>query len=278
MAMLERFDVHTWAALVKEHRPSVMGAPPPVVQMILDADISPDHFEGVTAFLTSSAPVAPEVARRFEERYGMPVLLGYGATEFLNSVTGWTTDLWHTFGAAKLGSVGRAHPGVRLRVVDPGAGDELGVGSEGLLEVDPPQRAGDLPAGWLRTADRARIDVDGFLWIVGRADDVIIRGGFKVDLASVERALLEHPSVATACAVGLPDERLGQVPGAVVTARADTPAPSEGDLLDWVRARLAPYAVPVVVRVVGAIPQTGTFKPHRSAVRELLGIRRAPGR
>jgi long-chain acyl-CoA synthetase len=84
LSMMERFDVRTWAALVKEHRPKVMGAPPPVVKMILDADISPDHFVGIEAYLTSSAAVAPEVARAFEARYGIPVLLGYGATEFLN--------------------------------------------------------------------------------------------------------------------------------------------------------------------------------------------------
>ena len=88
-----------------------MGAPPPVVQMILDADITPDHFEGVTAYMTSSAAIPPDTIRRFEQRYGIPVLLGYGATEFLNSVSGWTPALWSEFGATKVGSVGRALPG-----------------------------------------------------------------------------------------------------------------------------------------------------------------------
>ncbi len=222
MSMMERFDVHTWASLVKEHRPTVMGAPPPVVKMILDADISPDHFEGVTAYMTSSAPVAPEVARAFEDRYHIPVLLGYGATEFLNSVTGWTAELWATFGATKLGSVGRPYPGVRLRVIDASTEQEVARGEEGVLEVDPPQRAGHLPEGWLRTSDRARIDEDGFLWILGRTDQVIVRGGFKVNLDQVEAALVEHPAVTAACVVGLPDERLGQVPAAVVTVNDAT--------------------------------------------------------
>lgn len=271
MSLLERFDVHAWAALVREHRPKVIGAPPPVVAMILDAGISPDHFEGVTAYVTSSAPVAPDVAAAFEERYGFPVLLGYGATEFLNSVTGWTGELWERFGRTKLGSVGRALPGVRLRVVDPDRGTELPAGEAGLLEVDPPQRAGHLPAGWLRTADRARLDADGFLWITGRADDVIVRGGFKVDLAQVEAALCEHPAVVAACAVGLSDARLGQVPAAVVRLDpASGQPPGETELVAWLRDRLAPYAVPVTIRAVDAIPQTSTFKPHRAAVIELL--------
>jgi long-chain acyl-CoA synthetase len=275
MAMLERFDVREWAALVKEHRPKVMGAPPPVVAMILEAGISPDHFEGVTAYLTSSAPVAPEMAEAFERRYGIPVLLGYGATEFLNSVTGWTTELWAEFGATKLGSVGRALPGVRLRVITPDApGDaepvEVPTGEEGILEVDPPQRAGELPSGWLRTSDRARLDSDGFLWILGRADDVIIRGGFKVDLTQVEAAARRHPGVLAACAVGLPDDRLGQVPGVAVTVLPGPSTPSEADLEAWLRAELPPYAVPAVITIVDEIPQTATLKAHRAAVQQIL--------
>jgi long-chain acyl-CoA synthetase len=269
LSMMDRFDVRTWAALVKEHRPKVMGAPPPVVKMILDADISPDHFVGIEAYLTSSAAVAPEVARAFEARYGIPVLLGYGATEFLNSVTGWTTALWNEFGATKLGSVGRAYPGVRLRVLDPDDDHDLAPDEPGILEVDPPQRAGHLPAGWLRTSDRARIDHDGFLWILGRTDDVIVRGGFKVDLATVTTTLIAHPSVAAACVVGLPDDRLGTVPAAVVQF-VDGESITQEVLVDWVREHLPPYAVPVVIRPVPSIPQTSTFKPDRVAIRELL--------
>jgi acyl-coenzyme A synthetase/AMP-(fatty) acid ligase len=269
MAILERFDVHTWAALVREHRPNVMGAPPPVVQMILDAGITPDHFDGVAAFMTSSAAIPPATIRRFEERYGIPVLLGYGATEFLNSVTGWTPELWSAYGPTKVGSVGRALPHVRLRVIDPESRCELPAGEEGILEVDPPQRAGHLPAGWLRTTDRARLDADGFLWILGRADDVIVRGGFKVDLTSVEAALREHPAVAAAAVVGLPDERLGHVPGALVVL-AEGDAADAAELLEWVRERVPPYAVPTVIQFADSIPQTPTFKPHRAEIERLL--------
>jgi acyl-coenzyme A synthetase/AMP-(fatty) acid ligase len=270
LTMMERFDVHRWAALVKEHRPKVIGAPPPVVKMILDAGITADHFEGVTAYLTSSAAIAPEVITEFERRYGFPVLLGYGATEFLNSVTGWTNALWHEFGASKVGSVGRPLPGVRLRVVDTETGEELSADQVGLLEVDSPERAVGLPPGWLRTSDRARIDPDGFVWILGRADDVIVRGGFKVDVKQIEAALLEHPSVSAACAVGMPDERVGQVPAAVVTIEAAAEAPAEPELIEWVRERVPAYAAPVTVRIVDAIPTTSTLKPHRVAIAQLL--------
>jgi acyl-coenzyme A synthetase/AMP-(fatty) acid ligase len=270
MAMMERFDVHRWAALVKQHRPKTMGAPPPVLRMILDAGITHDHFESVEAYVTGSAPVSPDVAAEFHRRYSIPVLVSYGATEFLSAVTGWTLDLWREFGEEKLGSVGRAHPGVGLRVVDPDTGAPLGPDEIGLLEVDPPRRAGNLAPGWLRTADRARIDRDGFLWILGRSDDVIIRGGFKVDLVSLERSIAGHPGVAAAAVVGLPDERLGSVPGAVIVTVSGARITAD-DVTMWLRDKVAPYAVPTVMRVVSEIPLTPTMKPDRRAVVALLG-------
>lgn len=270
LALMERFDVWRWAELVREHRPRVMGAPPPVVSMILEADIPSEYFDGVRAYATGSAPVPPEVARAFEERYGIPVLLSYGATEFLASVTGWTVELYEEFGPAKLGSVGRPLPGVSLRILDEHTGEEVPSGDTGLLQVDPPRRAGGLPDGWLPTADRARLDEDGFLWILGRADDVIIRGGFKVDLGELRAALLEHPEVDDACVVGLSDDRLGQVPGALVTLRSESAGSVSPDqLAQWVRDRLPPYAVPTIVQL-GAIPATPTFKHHVAAVRDML--------
>ena len=267
MSMMERFDVHVWAALVKEHRPTVIGAPPPVLSMILDADVSPEHFEGVTVYVTSSAAVPVEVARRFEARYGIPVLAVYGATEFLGSVTEWSPGRWAEFGPSKAGSAGRAAPGVRLRVVTADSLDdaeprEAAVGEAGILEVDPPRRAGHLPAGWLRTNDRARIDADGFLWVLGRADDVIVRGGFKVDLTTVEEAIRRHPLVIDAACVGLPDNRLGTVPGALVVLHPRAVLGVD-DLRDHVREFVAPYAVPAVFRFTDHIPRTETLKPRR---------------
>lgn len=269
LAFMERFDMTEWASLVKAHRPQLIGAPPPVVSMILAADISTDHFEGVTAFVTSSAAVPVEVARAFEERYGIPVLVGYGATEFLGAVTGWTTQLWREFGAAKAGSVGRVHPGVGLRVVDPDDGRVLGPDEVGLIEVDPPRRAGGLAPGWMRTNDLGRVDADRFVWIEGRADDVIVRGGFKLNARTVGEVLRRHPAVADACVVGLPDTRLGQVPGALVVLHPGAHA-TAAELDAWVGGHLASYCRPAVLRFADAIPLTATSKAHLAAVAELL--------
>lgn len=268
LAMMDRFDVTEWASLVRRYKPRVMGAPPPVVPMILDADIPPDWFAGVSAFATSSAPVAPEVAAAFEERYGIPVLLGYGATEFLGAVTGWTAELYEESGAEKLGSVGRPLRGVSLRIVDDATGEEVPPGDPGLVEVDPPLRSTAADPGWMQTSDRGRVDEDGFLWILGRADDIIIRGGFKVDLGEVESALEAHPAVVEASVVGLDDDRLGQVPGAAVTC--GQPQPGADEILEWVRGRLPPYAVPTVLTVIDEIPRTSTLKKNTGEVRRRL--------
>jgi acyl-coenzyme A synthetase/AMP-(fatty) acid ligase len=215
--------------------------------------------------------LSPALAAEFEARYGIPIVQGYGATEFLGGVSGWADGLFERFGADKHGSVGRPLPGIRLRVVDEETGAEVAVGIVGTLEVDSPNRVKDLPPGWVRTSDLARIDEDGFLWIVGRRDDVVIRGGFKVDLAEVELTLEGHPAVAQACAVGLPDDRLGTVPHAVVVLRPDQDRDlAGGDLVAWARERLSGYAVPASVLVVDELPLNAMMKKDRNGARDLV--------
>ena len=121
----------------------------------------------------------------------------------------------------------------------------------------------------MRTSDRARIDADGFLWILGRLDDVIIRGGFKVDLGKVEEALRAHPSVDEALAVGLPDQRLGSVPAALVVVRNGHHY-SESDIIESTRGHLPPYGIPTRLLRVPEIPRTATMKPARAEAVRLL--------
>ena len=131
-------------------------------------------------------------------------------------MAGWTLADYQKYWHAKRGSVGRASLGAQLRVVDDD-GTPLGSGQPGLLEVKPGQLGPD--ADWMRTTDMARIDADGFLWILGRADQAIIRGGFKVMPDDVRAALESHPAVQGAAVVGRADERLGETPVAMVELR-----------------------------------------------------------
>jgi long-chain acyl-CoA synthetase len=269
IALMDRMDVVEWAGLIRDHRPRRAGAPPAVLRMVLDAKIPPEWLASVKLIYTASAPLSMELADEFEAVYGIPIIQGYGATEFLGAVTGWPGDSFEKWGPMKRGSVGRAIPGVELRVVDNAMGTVLGPNEVGNLEVDSPYRVKGVPAGWVPTNDLARIDEDGFVWILGRGDDVIIRGGFKVHLLEVEAALLEHPLVLDACVVGLPDERLGEVPAALVITDASD-RPDEAELIAAVRRRLAPYMVPVLVSRHGKMPLNPMLKRDRRFIVSLL--------
>ena len=130
-------------------------------------------------------------------------------------------------------------------------------GQAGLLEVKPGQLGP--AADWMRTTDMARIDADGFLWILGRADQAIIRGGFKVMPDDVRTALESHPAVQGAAVVGRPDDRLGETPVAMVELREAVDAAA---LLEYLRTRLARYEIPTEIAIVEQIP-TDTVRQSR---------------
>jgi acyl-CoA synthetase (AMP-forming)/AMP-acid ligase II len=123
---------------------------------------------------------------------------------------------------------------------------------------------------WLRTTDRATLDSDRFLYIQGRADNAIIRGGFKVHPDDVVRVLNDHPVVREAAVVGVRDERLGAVPAAAIILRDGACAPSVGDLKAWLKERLIGYQVPVHIRFVADFPRTPSMKPSADGLRALF--------
>jgi acyl-CoA synthetase (AMP-forming)/AMP-acid ligase II len=123
---------------------------------------------------------------------------------------------------------------------------------------------------WIRTSDQAVIDGDGFLFIKGRADGAINRGGFKLLPDDIERVLQLHPAVAAAAVAGIPDRRLGQVPGAVVELAPRQPAPTVEQLESHLRQHLASTHIPAVWRFVEQLPYTNMMKVDRAALRCLL--------
>jgi acyl-coenzyme A synthetase/AMP-(fatty) acid ligase len=269
LLLLERLDVWKWAELVHRHKPPRAGLPPAGMRMMLDAKVPKELLSSLDAWNTGSAPLDPDLADAFSDFYGLPILYTYGATEYGGTVARWTMELRQQWGRGKRGSVGKAAPGVRLRVVDPATGEAPAPGEQGILEVNCPAAPVKPADGWIRSNDLARIDEDGFVFIEGRADDVIIRGGFKVPLNEVEKALNSNPAVDRCAAIGLPDERLGQVPAAVVVLNQGAQA-TEAELIAWCRERLAAYKVPVRVKIVDAIPLTQTLKVSRPELRALL--------
>jgi long-chain acyl-CoA synthetase len=264
VALLEKFEVSPWMRLVREHRPGYVRLPPTALRMVLQAGVPAETFDSVRAVGCGTAPLPPELGEEFEERFGIPVLTSYGATEFAGAIAGWTMKDKKRWGPRKRGSAGRAHHGIELRVVDPETGSVLPAGETGLLEARGRQLPGTEGA-WLRTTDLAALDDDGFLFIHGRADEAINRGGFKIPPSVIEDALATHPAVDEASAVALPDARLGQVPAAAVTLLS--PA-TEQELMDYLASRLTRYQRPVVVKVVDQLPRTPSLKISRALVRE----------
>jgi acyl-coenzyme A synthetase/AMP-(fatty) acid ligase len=216
---------------------------------------------------TGAAALDPSVHRAFEEKYRIPILLSYGATEFGGPVAAMTAELHALWGEAKFGSVGRPFAGARLRVIDHDTGRFLPPGKQGLLEVVAPR----IGPHWIRTTDVAMIDEDGFLFHRGRSDGAIMRGGFKLLPEDIERALVQHPKVAAAAVAGLRDERLGQIPVAAIQPVPGALPPTIEELDRHIRAHVYATHVPVAYRFVKMLPRTPSLKVDLPAVRALFG-------
>jgi long-chain acyl-CoA synthetase len=266
MILHDRFNLDGWRDYVRTYRPVHIGLQPVAVQMLLDADTPREELASLRSVITGSAPLDPRVHRAFEARYNIPIFLAYGATEFLGTVAAMTPALREAWGERKFGSVGRAVSGVQLRTVDLESGEVLPSGVVGVLEV----YAERIKPEWTHTSDLALIDDDGFLFLLGRADGAIIRGGFKLLPETIERGLLHHEAVATVAVVGVPDRRLGQVPGAAIQFNPSVQPTSVEALQAHLRQHVPATHVPVHWRFVETLPRTPSMKVDRRAVARLF--------
>jgi long-chain acyl-CoA synthetase len=266
--LLERFSVDEWRKAVFELKLKSAGGPPTVLKMVLDANIPKEELASLVSLGSGTAGIAPEVVDEFLRRYDLPVLATYGATEFAGAVCGWSLANFRKYWKEKRGAAGRMHPGVEARTVDPETGEPLPVNTPGLLEM----RSAVMGDGksWVRTSDLARVDADHFLWILGRADNAINRGGFKVHPDEVVKAMEQHPAIREASVVGIPDPRLGAVPVTAYVISDGAQAPSEAELVAFLRDRLTPYQVPVAFKLVEDLPRTPSLKVSMPSVKALF--------
>lgn len=264
--LLDRFSLDAWRDFVRRYRPAMPMLPPAGVAMVLDANVPTEELSSIRIIMTGAAPLDPAVQHAFEERYGIPILIAYGATEFGGPVTTMTADLHAQFGATKRGTVGRAFAGAELRVVDADTGEVLPAGADGLLEVMTPR----MGPHWIRTTDIGVIDADGFIFLRGRADGAIVRGGFKLLPETIERALCLHPAVAAASVVGLDDPRLGQVPAAAVQLRRGALTVTIDALEQHLRQHVYATHIPVRWAIVDTLPRNTSVKIDLPAVRALF--------
>ena len=263
IVIMDRFATADFAELVRRFEIRSTVLPPAAMTMLADDDTVTD-LAPLRYVRSITAPLSPLAARRFHDKFGVTVLNGYGQAE-IGEVIGWTAADAREH-PDKLGAVGRPHAGVDLKL----AGDDTAVGDErvGELLVRPPRMAAGLDEsrvdadGFVHTGDLARIDEDGFVWIEGRIGDVINRGGNKVFPDHVEEVLRLSPKVRDVAVVGVPDERLGEVPVAFVVGDSDVSA------LDALcREHLVPYKVPADFVFVDKLPRSEVGKVLR---RELI--------
>ncbi len=251
VVLLPRFEPHPFAEAVRCHRVTLTSLVPTQLRRLLEIDWRPPAH--LRAVLLGGASAPPELLRTAAER-AIPVLTTYGATEMASQVT---TQRYGTPPDPSQGA-GPPLPGVKLRIAEDGA-----------IEVDGPMKmlgyAGAPPArGWLRTGDLGRLDAQGRLHVLGRADAMIVSGGENVHPEEVEAALLAHPKVRGACVVGLPDPEWGQ--RVVAAVEAD----GRPDLAGFLRERLAGHKRPKAYHFVAALPRTPSGKVARTAVARLL--------
>jgi long-chain acyl-CoA synthetase len=266
MVLLEKFTVNGLVNALKTYKAPALAAAPPVIRLILEAKVPKEDLASIQYAYGGSAALEPETQELFEKTYGIPVYWGYGATEFAGTVCTWTPDLRKQYGDSKRGSIGKALAGAELRVVDPETGAELPRNQQGHLEG----RVEVLGPKWIRTTDLASMDEDGFVFLHGRGDGAINRGGFKIIPERVIDVLRRHELVRDASVVGLPDSILGHVPVAAIEKVAGAPAPSAAELEAHVRAHLPAHHVPTRFIVVEALPRTPSLKVVIQDVKRLF--------
>jgi len=259
IVVMERFETAEFARLVREHEIRSVVLPPAAMTMLAD-DTSITALAPLKIVRSITAPLSPVQARRFKDRFSITVLNSYGQTEIGGEIIGWNAADAREHGDDKLGSVGRPHRGVEVKVVD----SELRVRTPVLTAGYADGAAlGDRldDEGWFRTGDHGWVDEDGFVWIEGRVSEMINRGGLKVAPEEVEEVLRSHGAVGDVAVVRVPDDRLGEVPWAFVVAAV--PNPDADELVAHCRERLAPFKVPAGIEWLPALPRNEVGKVLR---------------
>ncbi|WP_150302565.1 class I adenylate-forming enzyme family protein [Pseudomonas saliphila] len=273
MVILPRFGVQEVCQAIQEHKVRRFGAVPAMIHALVADPVTHQYDLSTLEIVGSgSAPLPVSLITAFKTRFGADIYEGYGLSEAAPTVSA------HRIGEVlKPGSVGRAFPGVELRIIDE-SGRTLPTGEIGELlvrgeNITPGYYRNEAATnaairdGWLHTGDVARLDADGYLYIVDRQKDLILRGGFNIYPRDLEELISTHPAVAEVAVVGVPSERMGEEVIAVVVP-ARNAAVTESELLAFCQAHLAKYKTPRGVIFVEQMPRNGVGKILKKSLRE----------
>ncbi len=254
--------------LIHKHRPTSFPGVPTLYTALMNHPDFRKYNLKIDFCVSGAAPMPVELMQKFQEQTGSSILEGFGLTE--------TSPVTHTnpmLGRRKPGSVGLPLPDTEVRIVDLETGEDVGIGQEGELLLKGPQvmkgywnkpeeTAAILKDGWLYTGDIARMDEEGYLFIVDRKKDMIIAGGFNIYPREIDEILYQHPAVLEACTVGVPDEYRGETVKSFVVLKQGAAA-TEQEILDFCKERLANYKRPRTVEFIEAIPKSAAGKMLR---------------
>jgi len=271
-----RFDPERQLDLLARYEVSVFCAPPTEYRLLVKQDLQRWHLPRLRHCVGAGEPLNPEVIHTWHDRFDLLIHDGYGQTETIPLVANFPGM------AIRPGAMGKPFPGHDVRVIgDDGA--ELPAGEIGDLALhgrtpslfreywkSPEETTASWRGDWYLTGDRARRDEDGYLWFVGRADDVIISAGYRIGPFEVESALLEHPAVVESAVVASPDAVRGEIVKAFVVLRpGHAPGkPLEAELQEHVKTVTAPYKYPREIEFVESLPKTVSGKIRRVELRD----------
>ncbi len=272
LSILPRFQPSAVLDAIEADRCTVIGGVPTMLHALAQQDITGRDLSALRVAVSGGASLPEDVMRTFEDKYGIEVLEGYGMTETASSCS------FNRPGDRKVLSIGKPLWGVRMRVAD--SSDQLlPPGREHVGEIlirghnvmkgylgRPEATAETLRGGWLHSGDLGYVDEDGFYFIVDRAKDLVIRGGYNVYPREIEEVLYAHPAILEAAVIGKPDERLGEEVVAVVALREGASVSAE-EIIAYCRERLAAYKYPREIRFMAELPKGPSGKILKAALR-----------
>ncbi|HEX2312536.1 MAG TPA: long-chain fatty acid--CoA ligase [Thermomonospora sp.] len=274
IALVPRFEMEPVLEAIERHRCTIFVGVPTMYFSLLHTDATAHDLSSLRVGISGGASIPGEVIRGIEEKFpGLVILEGYGLSE-----TASTTTFNINAEQRKVGSIGKPVWGVEVRVVDdqdrplPPGPDNVGeivIRGHNVMKGywnNPEATADALRDGWLYTGDLGYADDEGYLFIVDRKKDLILRGGYNVYPREVEEVLYTHPAIAEAAVIGRPDDRLGEEVVACVAFKPSATATPE-EIIDFCRERLAAYKYPREVRILDTLPTGSTGKILKTALR-----------
>lgn len=277
LILVPQFNADLIFYLIQQYKPAIFpGVPTAFMALMNHPDVEKHNLGSIDICISGAAALPVEVLEQFEQKTGASILEGYGLSE-ASPITHCNPLL----GVRKPGSIGMPYPDTDCKIVDPEKSDQkLPAGEEGELIIKGPQvmsgywnRPNDtataLRDGWLYTGDIARMDEDGYFYIVDRKKDMIIYGGNNIYPREVEEILYEHPKVAEAVCIGIPEKYFGEVVKAFIVLKEGVEATPE-EIIEFCRPRLIKYKVPRQVEFRSDLPKTmvGKFLRKDLAVDE----------